>query len=541
MAKFVANLDLNQNQILNGQFESVASDPSSGNFEGRLIYNSTEKVIKVYTGTAWRKALHAISSSTTALTASESNGTVSLSIANADGSTAGLLSATNYTLLTGATSDNTASAIVKRDASGNFTAGTITATTVTGLSDPVNGSDAATKNYVDAARSGLDVKQSVRVATTENITLSGTQTIDGVSVSAGNRVLVKNQSTATQNGIYVVAAGSWSRATDADSDAEVTAGLFTFVEEGTSLANTGWVLATDNPITVGSTALSFNQFSGAGQITAGAALTKTGDTLDVAVDNTSIEVNSDALRIASGAAGSGLGYSNGVLSVSVAASGGLQISTDEVGIKLDSNSALSLSSNGLTVASSIAGTGLTWTNGVLSVNAVNLASGGSGGVTGTLPVGNGGTGATTLTSNGVLLGNGTSAVSATSAGSAYQVLRVGSGGGAPAFGSIALGESAAVSGQLGIANGGTGASSASGARTALVAPKYVTGYVPSGSTTATISHSLGTTDFTVEIYEVSTGGTVFCDVTRTDGNTLTLGFSTAPSSNQYRYVMMAIA
>lgn len=541
MAKFVSNLDLNQNQILSGRFESVASDPGTGNFEGRLIYNSTEKVIKVYTGSAWRKALHAVSSSTTALTTSESNGTVSLSIANADASNAGLLSAANYSLLTGATSNNTASAIVQRDASGNFTAGTITATTVTGLSEPVNGTDAATKNYVDAARSGLDVKESVRVATTENISLSGTPTIDGVSVSSGNRVLVKNQSTASQNGIYVAASGAWSRATDADADAEVTAGLFTFVEEGTTYANTGWVLATDNPITVGSTALSFNQFSGAGQITAGAALTKTGDTLDVAVDNTSIEVSSDALRIASGAAGSGLGYSTGVLSVNVATAGGLQITTDEVGIKLDTNSALSLSGNGLTVASSIAGTGLTWTNGVLSVNAINLAGGGSGGVTGTLPVGNGGTGATTLTSNGVVLGNGTSAVSVTSAGSAYQILRVGSAGGAPAFGAIALDQSAAVSGQLAIANGGTSASTAAGARTALVTPKYVTGYVPSGSTTATISHSLATTDFTVEIYEVSSGATVFCDVTRTDGNTLTLGFSTAPSSNQYRYVMMAIA
>ena len=72
--KFVTNLDLNQNQLLNGQFESLASDPGSGNFEGRLIYNSTEKVLKVYTGSAWRKALHAASSTTNALVVSESNG-----------------------------------------------------------------------------------------------------------------------------------------------------------------------------------------------------------------------------------------------------------------------------------------------------------------------------------------------------------------------------------------------------------------------------------------------------------------------------------
>jgi hypothetical protein len=112
--KFLTNLDLNQNQLLKAQFESVASDPGTGNFEGRLIYNSTEKVIKVYTGTAWRKALHAISSATTALTTSESNGTITLTIAAADAVNAGLLSATGFSLLDGATSNNTASTLVQR-------------------------------------------------------------------------------------------------------------------------------------------------------------------------------------------------------------------------------------------------------------------------------------------------------------------------------------------------------------------------------------------------------------------------------------------
>jgi hypothetical protein len=173
---------------------------------------------------------------------------------------------------------------------------TLTATGTTALTLPTSGT-LATQAYVDGVATGLDVKASVRAATTANITLSGTQTIDGVAVIAGNRVLVKNQSTASQNGIYVAAAGAWSRATDADTDAEVTSGLFTFVEEGTANANSGYILQTENPITVGTTALAFVQFSGAGQITAGEALTKTGNTLDVAVDGSTIEVSADALRV----------------------------------------------------------------------------------------------------------------------------------------------------------------------------------------------------------------------------------------------------
>ena len=172
---------------------------------------------------------------------------------------------------------------------------------ITSLADPTNAQDAATKAYVDAARSGLDVKQSVRATTTANITLSGTQTIDDVVLVAGDRVLVKNQSTASQNGIYVVAAGSWARATDADSDAEVSPGMFCFVEEGTLNGDSGWVLATNSPTTLGTTALTFAQFSGTGQITAGDGLTKDGNILNVVTASSSrIAVSADSIDLASG-------------------------------------------------------------------------------------------------------------------------------------------------------------------------------------------------------------------------------------------------
>ena len=157
-----------------------------------------------------------------------------------------------------------------------------------------------TKEYVDAVKVGLDFKDSVRVASTANVTVSGPgAAIDGITLSSGDRVLLKNQSTASQNGIYVFngAASALTRATDADSSTEVTAGMFVFVEEGTVNADQGFVLTTDGTITVGSTSLSFTQFSGAGQIVAGDAITKTGNQLDVNDDNITLEVNSDALRI----------------------------------------------------------------------------------------------------------------------------------------------------------------------------------------------------------------------------------------------------
>jgi len=153
------------------------------------------------------------------------------------------------------------------------------------------------KEYVDAIKQALDIKDSAIAATTANITLSGTQTIDGISVVAGNRVLVKNQSTAHENGIYVVASSTWARAADANVSAEVTPGMFTFVEQGTTNGDSGWVLTTDATITLGTTNLAFTQFSGAGQITAGDALVKSGNTLNVNDDNISLEVNSDTLRI----------------------------------------------------------------------------------------------------------------------------------------------------------------------------------------------------------------------------------------------------
>ena len=157
---------------------------------------------------------------------------------------------------------------------------------ITGLGEPTSAQDAATKSYVDSAAQGIDWKASVRAATTANVTLASAlengDVLDGVTLATGNRVLVKDQTTGSQNGIYVVASsGAPTRSTDCDTAAELTSNFAVFVEEGTSNADQGYVLTNDGAITVGTTALTFTQFTGLGQIVAGTGLDKTGNTLDI--------------------------------------------------------------------------------------------------------------------------------------------------------------------------------------------------------------------------------------------------------------------
>jgi len=196
--------------------------------------------------------------------------------------------------------------------------------TVTGLGTPSQDSDAATKSYVDAIQSGLDIKASVRVATAAALpaytqagsglgaTLTanavGVLTVDGVATVLGDRILVKDEGAShADHGIYEVTtegtagvAFVLTRTSDADNtpSGEVTPGMFTFIEEGSSNADSGWVLTTTGTITLDTTALAFAQFSGAGQVTAGAGLTKTGNTLDIVGTADRITVNANDINIA---------------------------------------------------------------------------------------------------------------------------------------------------------------------------------------------------------------------------------------------------
>jgi hypothetical protein len=206
--------------------------------------------------------------------------------------------------------------------SANLNAGT---NKITNLGTPTDGTDAATKAYVDAVSEGLHIHEAAKVYVGTNITiatdLEAGDIIDGVTLAAGMRVLVNGQTTQSQNGVYVVAvSGGPTRALDFDTPNEVKSGDFIFVSSGTSYGNTGWV-QTLAPATIGTDAISFTQFSGAGTYLAGAGLTLSGSTFSVDVTPTSgsaslintggaveVKVNTtDGLEVS----GSGLGINNG--------------------------------------------------------------------------------------------------------------------------------------------------------------------------------------------------------------------------------------
>jgi len=239
---------------------------------------------------------------------------------------------------------------------------------------PTADTHVTTKGYVDSVASGLDVKDSVRVASTTDInTATPPAAIDGVTMVAGDRVLLKDQSTASQNGIYSYDAAGLTRTDDMDEAGEFV-GAFFFVEEGTVNSDQGYVMTTDGPVTVGTTALTFTKFTGTGQITAGAALSKSGNTLQVNVDNSFIEVNgSDELTIkgtnttgqvlqSDGSGGVSYGTvdltsANAVAGALGLANGGLGIDASSAGGKTTARSNLGLGSMAVQDANAVAITG----------------------------------------------------------------------------------------------------------------------------------------------------------------------------------------
>ena len=314
----------------------------------------------------------------------------------------------------------------------SLTLGGLTSVTVT--QDPTASLQLATKQYVDNVAQGLNAKTPVLVATTANITLSGEQTIDGITTSS-SRVLVKNQGTASQNGIYVSSSGAWTRSTDADTWAELIS-AYVWVEEGTINGDTGWVCTVDPGGTIGVTAVTWVQFSGAGTYTAGTGLTLTGT--QFSISNTGVTAG------AYGSASSVPTYTvNAQGQLTLASSTAISIAPSQINATIPNsgltNSSItingsSVSLGGSTTVTAIApfaltiGTGLSGTsyNGSAAVTIANTGvlsfSGGSTGLTpsttttgaitlgGTLNVANGGTGAATLT--GYVYGNGTGAMTA---------------------------------------------------------------------------------------------------------------------------------
>ena len=339
--QFLTGLNLNKNELLNARIQNLANDPSNPVL-GQIYFNTSLNEMRVYNGTEFEAVgLNGVTASAAEINILDGATLSTTELNYVAGVTSGIqaqldtkapinnpvftgdvtlvsniifegATANDFETTVTATDPTADRTITVPDASGEIildsnTVNDLTAPTasfsmnsqkIVSLADPVDPQDAATKAYVDAARSGLDVKASVRVATTANITLSGEQTIDGVAAVAGDRVLVKNQTAGAENGVYVVDASSWSRSEDANVSAEVTSGMFTFVSEGTVNSDSGWVLTTNDTITLGTTELVFVQFSGAGQITAGAGLTKTGNTIDAVGTTDRITVNADSIDIA---------------------------------------------------------------------------------------------------------------------------------------------------------------------------------------------------------------------------------------------------
>jgi len=403
---FLTPIDLNKNELLNPRAQQLAAAPSSP-VAGQFYYNTGDNKLYWYNGTAWVDATGGIAFGS--VTAQTSFGAAS---ANGSATTA---ARSDHVHGTPAHDAAAHSAIKISDLAAPSAAVAFGSQRITGLADPTGAQDAATKSYVDSLSSGVDWKASVRAATTAAGTLATSfangQVVDGVTLATGNRILVKNQATGSDNGLYTVnATGAPTRSTDADISAEVTAGLAVFVTEGSTNADSGWILTTDDPIVVGTTALVFTQFTALGQITAGAGLTKTGSTIDVVGTTNRIIANADSIDISSAYVG--------------------QTSITTLG----------------TITAG------TW-------NATDIA----------------------------------------------------------------------------VAAGGTGASTAAAARTNLGAVgKYAA--TVGGSTSIAVTHSLGTTDVQVAAY--LSNALIECDVTITDANTVTLGFSVAPTASTIRVVVI---
>lgn len=440
---------------------------------------------------------------------------------------------------TTATSANTASAIVARDGSGNFTAGTITATMVTISGTTTNSTDVATKSYVDNVTAGINTHGQVVAASTANISgtyadgssdqssglgigatftasANGAISLDGISPVLNDRVLLKDQTTQKQNGIYTVTtvgtAGTpfvLTRATDANNSisGQVKAGDFVYIDSGTANGGQGWVMnstgtATGGVIKLGTDALNWVQFSGVSATTAGNGLVKNGtNVLDIGTaSSTRIVVNSDNIDLATVAQSN----SSGTAGINFAQT----VSVDSYGRVTGVTSAdvRTGSTSQTGIVSLTDSTSSTSTTTAATPNSVKSA----------YDLANAAVPKSTVTTKGdLIVASGSAAVARLGVGTDGYVLTA---------------DSTATNGVKWSAATGTIA--------------RATGTIGDGSNTSyTISHGLGNVWPTVALYTVADGSQVFPDVTVSlttgspNGNVV-ISFATAPTTNQYRYVIL---
>jgi len=455
---FLTNIDLTQNQLLNATIQNLASAPATP-VEGQIYCNTSDHNIYIYLNGVWETWVNAaLLAAANGVATLNGSSTVVQNPANAQTTSAaskipladGSGKLANTWLNTGTGNGLDADTVdgqhgtyylSRTNHSGTQAASTISdfdtqvrssrldqmavptgsvslnSQKITNLATPTAGADAVTKDYVDSISQGLDPKASVKAATTVNITLSGAQTIDGVSVVATDRVLVKNQTLSQNNGIYIVQSGAWTRATDADAWGELVS-AYVFVEEGSTNADSGWICSSNTGGTLNTTSVTWTQFSQAG-----------------------------------------------VLTASNVGSGTLAVFKQKNGTNFEFRT--------------INDTGtinVTETNDILTFDVIQSG------------------------------------------------LSLNSLGGAP----------------LSVANGGTNATTTAAAKTSLgFTTKYSADVGDNTNTVFVITHNLGTRDVVVQVrYSSGTYALVETDVEMTSTNTITLRFNVAPTSAQYRVVIL---
>ena len=286
--KFLNNLDLSKNELQNARLQNLASAPGSP-VVGQTYYDTTDNTAKVWNGTAWVPTD----------AAKVANGAIALAKLATDP-----LARANHTGTQTAATISDFDTQVRTSRLDQMAAPTadvaLNSRKITGLADPVAGTDAANKNYVDNAVAGISWKNEVRVATTANGTLASAfangSTVDGITLVTGDRILLKDQTTQTENGLYTVnVSGAPTRATDADSASEIY-GAAVFVTNGTTNGGKRFVCNTAAPITLGSSNLTFVQFDGGAAYTAGNGLTLAANDFNVGA-GTGITVGADSVSI----------------------------------------------------------------------------------------------------------------------------------------------------------------------------------------------------------------------------------------------------
>ena len=378
--KFLVSIDLNKNELQNAVIQNLATAPATP-LAGQVYYNTVDNQLYIYNGTRWEVAGNAVQSgllSSRPAAGTVDAGTIYYATDNylfyySDGSTwqqanafGSVVTETSYGQASGngtatnyARADHTHGTPALGTATPNAIAGVTgsagSATTpskedhthaftpaadlsmagfkLTNVGTPSADTDAANKGYVDSVAQGLDTKASVVAATTTNGTLATAfangQVVDGVTLATNDRLLIKNQTDATANGIYTVnASGAPTRSTDMNLGSEFPS-AYVFVEQGTVNADTGWVCTNNSPVTLGSTNIVWTQFSGAGTYTANNGVLLTGSVFSFAPESgkgLQTSANGGAIKLATT---SGLNVAS---DLAVGAGNGISVLTNTVAI-----------------------------------------------------------------------------------------------------------------------------------------------------------------------------------------------------------------